>query len=427
MAELERRYGSDAVRWFSTNTATVQADNLAADQLGGTIKAGKVALQLPRGNWRQVSHDIINTYSEKWSGHEGKITLGLSAYGFDVPARDVQKIGITIKKNLKKSGISLRLVPNTDPALSSATSHHNKLGLSPNKVELLIVYSESHGSIVAESTGAQNITALARRDQGRPRRDAFVGMLPPKLALLMVNLAAGVPLTASYSETSSTRVSPAAHFSEKDGGEETPTPRLLDPFCGTGVVLQEAALQGYAVYGTDLSEKMIRYSRDNLNWLEQSHRIKLDWYLHEGDAMTTTWQQPIDLVVSETYLGQPFSAFPSDEKLREVKANVDRIFTTFLMNIGPQLKPGTPLCLAIPAWHTPPSPEDAKRGHHGGIESLPFGPARDKENNPYAKFDDMLSDLGYLRPKYKNIPNNGLYYYRPDQIVARQLLLLVKK
>lgn len=39
------------------------------------------------------------------------------------------------------------------------------------------------------SVGAQNITALAARDQARPHTDAFVGMLPPvKLARIMVNL-----------------------------------------------------------------------------------------------------------------------------------------------------------------------------------------------------------------------------------------------
>src|SRR5690606_4224587 len=101
---------------------------------------------------------------------------------------------------------------------------HNKLGLSPNKVELLVVNGGKNGIIVAESSGTQNITALARRDQGRPKRDAFVGMLPPKLALLMLNLAAG-------------------------GLDPEKSHRVLDPFCGTGVVLQEAALQGYSVYG----------------------------------------------------------------------------------------------------------------------------------------------------------------------------------
>lgn len=402
MAELERRYRPEAVHWFSPVTATIDTPHIAVDQLGGTVKAGKVVSRLPRGDWRQTSQNIIKVYSDNWSDYTGKITLGVSAYGFDISPREVQKIGIIIKKNLKQKGVSLRLVPNSEPALNSATSHHNKLGLSANKVELLIINSEKNGIIVAESVGAQNITALARRDQGRPKRDAFVGMLPPKLAMLMLNLAAG-------EQASSKNL------------------RVLDPFCGTGVVLQEAALRGYNVYGTDLSDKMIDFTRENLAWLERTHHTSISATLHQADATKATWHQPIDLVVSETYLGQPFSAPPSAEKMREVKNNVGRITASFLMNIGPQLKPGTPLCLAIPAWHTPPTPEETKHGQTGSVESLPFGPTRSATGEPYAEFDDMLREMGYYRPKYNNIPNNGLFYFRPDQIVARELLVLIKK
>lgn len=381
VAELESRFGAESTRWFSSCSATIETDYIPIEQLGGTVKAGTITMTLPRGNWKQVSQEIISTYTRAWNSHDGKITLGISVYGFDIPARDVQHIGIVIKKNLKKSGVSLRLIPNNEPALGSAVSHHNKLGLSPNKVELLIVHSESGKTIVAESTGAQNITALARRDQARPKRDAFVGMLPPKLALLMVNLAA------------------EGNFAS---GNTTPPPRLLDAFCGTGVILQEAALLGYHTYGTDLSEKMIDYSRANLEWLAASHRIPVSNDLHAGDAMTTTWQQPIDMVVSETYLGQPFSAPPSPKKLEEVRGNVNHITTSFLKNIRPQLQTGTRLCLAVPAW----------RDATGRITHLPF--------------IRSIEELGFKRVAFQNVQPSDLIYYREDQIVARELLVLIK-
>ncbi len=376
IAELEAVFGSDNVNWFSGDTALIEHEAVDVNRLGGSPKIGKVITHLPRSDWRKVASEVVRLYSDTWKQAEGKITLGISVYGSDaIPPRDVQKVGITIKQNLKKSGVSLRLIPNTAAQLNTATSHHNKLGLSLNKVELFIVRGTDGSYIIAESTGAQNITALARRDQGRPKRDAFVGMLPPKLALTMVNLAAG-SLT-------------------------TTTPRLLDPFCGTGVVLQEATLLGYHVYGTDLSEKMIRYSRDNINWLETSHHIKTDWYLHEGDAMTTSWQSPIDLVVSETYLGQPFSAPPSPKKLEEVRGNVNHITTTFLKNIRSQLTPGTPLCLAVPAW----------RDASGRITHLPF--------------IHSIENLGFKQMAFRNVRTGNLIYYREDQVVARELLVLV--
>jgi tRNA (guanine10-N2)-dimethyltransferase len=40
--------------------------------------------------------------------------------------------------------------------------------------------------------------------------------------------------------------------------------RLLDPFCGTGAVVMEAALSGCSAVGTDISERMIEGARTNL-------------------------------------------------------------------------------------------------------------------------------------------------------------------
>ncbi len=378
IAELERVFPK--VSWYSASTALVDAkQHFDVQKLGGTQKAGRVAFELQKNDWRSVSDAIVRHYSKQWSSYDGKITLGISAHGFAVSGREVQKIGLLLKSALKKSGVSVRLIPNQEAALSSATSHHNKLGLSPNKVELIIVRGKT-SAMVAESIGSQNITALAARDQGRPRRDAFVGMLPPKLAQIMINLALG-----------------------EAGLTGTPKKRLLDPFCGTGVLLQEAALMGHSVYGTDLAEKMIRYSRDNLNWLEETYRLPVDWYLHEGDAMDTKWQQPIDAIASEAYLGQPFSAPPSPAKLTEVRGNCNHIISTFLKNLSSQLAPGTPVVLAVPAWK---SKQDT-------FTHLPL--------------TEKIEDYGFERVAFTTVRQEALLYFRPDQVVARELLVLIKK
>lgn len=375
IAELERVF--PRVSWYSSTTALVDAkQDFDVQRLGGTQKAGKVAFELQNNDWRKVSDAIVRHYSTAWAKAEGKITLGISVYDFSVSPREVQKIGLLLKSRLKKNGVSLRLVPNQEQSLSTATSHHNKLGLSANKVELLIVRGKT-SVMVAESIGTQNITALAARDQGRPRRDAFVGMLPPKLALIMINLALG-----------SIAQQPR---------------RILDPFCGTGVLLQEAALLGNAVYGTDLAEKMIRFSRDNLNWLQDTYKLDIDWYLHEGDAMDTSWQAPIDAVASEAYLGQPFSAPPSNSKLTEVRGNCNHIISAFLKNLSSQIKPGTPVVLAVPAW------KDA----NDTFTRLPLV--------------SKVEDYGFERMELSSVDTARLIYFRPDQVVGRDLLLLVKK
>lgn len=376
IAELERMFGGNNVTPFSSQTATFEATEFDIQDFGGILKAGQVQFEMNNNDWRTVGSKIINFYSEKWSTFEGKITIGISVYDMPVKSRDIQQTGITLKQKLKQNGVSLRLVPNNDPALSTATSHHNKLGLSNNKVELIIVKGFNGKIIVAESTGSQNITSYARRDQERPKRDAFVGMLPPKLAQIMVNLAVG--------------------------NVKNPELTILDPFCGTGVVLQEALLRGYKAYGTDLSDKMIEYSEHNLQWFANRMRMDYDFKLDQGDAMTKQWTGRIDAVACESYLGQPFSAPPSPSKRDEVVKTCNHIITEFLINIRSQIEPGTRLCIAVPAW----------RDNYGNFTHLPL--------------IEAIGKYGYKPHEFHNLKQKNLMYYRDDQVVARELLVITK-
>lgn len=371
IAELERLYAD--VTWFSDESAVIAAPAIDFERLGGSQKVGRVVAELPHGDWRRASQKIVQAYTQAWSSAEGKITLGISAYNFNDSPRDIQKTGIILKSKLKQQGVSLRLIPNTDPALSTATSHHNKLGLSGNKVELIVVRGKSGKIIIAESIGSQNITAYAKRDQERPKRDAFVGMLPPKLAQIILNLANPAP-----------------------GG------RVLDPFCGTGVVLQEAALLGFSVYGTDLADKMISFTQQNLEWLSSTHHVDIQSIVEQGDAMDHTWSKEVGAVACEGYLGQPFSAPPSPTKLTEVRKTCNYIMSEFLKNIGNQIQPGTPLCVAIPAW----------KANDGSFTHLTL--------------IDQLDQLGYEEVRFKTVRQPELLYHREDQVVARELLVLIK-
>ncbi len=374
LAELERVFGD--VSRFSQSTAVISSSKpVSIERLGGTQKAGAVVKELKSTNWSDAVKAIVDHYSQAWSDREGKITLGISAYDFDVSPREVQKVGLILKSKLKQRGVSLRLVPNQESTLSTATSHHNKLGLSDNKVELMVVRGRE-SIIVAESTGAQNITALAARDQGRPKRDAFVGMLPPKLAQIMINLAT------------------------KGIVGDKP---VLDPFCGTGVVLQEALLMGHTAYGTDLAEKMVQFSSVNLKWLVEKYHLPHSWKVDEGDATKMSWEKPLGSVVCETYLGQPFSAPPSPKKLEEVRGNCQHIISQFLKNIHSQLQPGTPLCIAVPAW----------RDSQGNFSRLPLV--------------NQLGTFGYTPVEFKTAHPDELIYFRSDQVVAREILVMIRK
>ncbi len=389
VAELERVFTN--TRWFSSEAALFDSPATPNIQrLGGSQKLGHVITTVKSTSWREIEKEILITYRKKLSSHQGKITLGISAYGFDgsPTIRDIQKTGLTLKGALKKSGISLRLIPNKEIALSTATTHHNKLGLSDNKIELLIIKGTG-STIIAESVGSQNITALAARDQGRPRRDAFVGMLPPKLAQILINLAAGSPETE-----------PQLHKNP---------PVVLDPFCGTGVLLQEAQLLGYPAYGTDLADKMIDYTTENLQWLQDKYRTNGKIQVHQGDAMDTKWDFSSPTVIAaETYLGQPFSAPPSPTKLKEVQGNCNHIIGNFLRNLAEQIPSGTPVVLAVPAWRSK--------------DLSPYG-------NPMFTHVPLIKELekyGFADIALENVEPEQLLYFRPEQVVAREILVLRK-
>lgn len=377
LAELEQVFRADDLKKFGPDTATLTlSEDFDIQRIGGTIKAGKVLKRINATDWSTLGKKIVETCVSTFAHGEGKLTLGISVYGHGVAPRDVQKLGLTIKSKLKPTR-SVRLIPNDGSALSSATSHHNKLGLSENKVEILVVFGKRE-TILAQSVGTQNITALAARDQARPMTDAFVGMLPPKLALMMVNLS-------------------GAYHSGNDATA------ILDPFCGTGVVLQEALLLGFDAIGTDLSEKMVDYSRVNMEWLGGLNRYS--YFIEHGDATEHTWttSRTVAAVVSETYLGQPFSAPPAPDKLQKVVRITNDIISKFLRNLAGQIETGTPLCLAVPAW----------RDEHGNVTYLPL-------------LHD-IEKLGYSWQPLRTTDEKHLLYYRDDQVVARQLLLLKKK
>ena len=422
LAELAAVFGADCVNRISQQFAGVQTSQFDITTLGGTIKCAEVITELPasrtdKASLLAASRFITQHYQAKWAHSPHKITLGLSAYNLAVGARDVQKTGLILKSSLKKSNTSLRLIPNDQPALATATAHNNKLGRSPYKVELLLIKTTGRRLIIAESRGVQNITAYTRRDRHRPKRDAFVGMLPPKLAQIMLNLALSAgPLTGQKSCNNSATGS-ASSLSDKSmvlrtalpdafDLEETAGSRaavtILDPFCGTGTVLQEALLAGYDVIGTDLSQKMVDYTTENLSWLQStftapSRPVGRVIDIHQADATTHHWSNSTRLtaVVCETYLGQPFSAPPAPQKLAEVAGNCNHIITGFLANIRPQLAPNTPLCIAVPAWYDT----------SGQAAHLPL--------------IKNLQKLGYHQ-----LNHTPLIYRRPDQIVARELLVL---
>src|SRR3989344_7958542 len=148
---------------------------------------------------------------------------------------------MTVKKQLRSLGISCRLVTSRDKILSSVVvtknNCHEFLVLGPPP-PLSSPSLKGGGGIkggggsqerLAKTCAVQEFEEYSQRDYGRPGRGLVFGSMPPKLAKIMINLAQ-LPASAT----------------------------ILDPFCGSGTILQEALLLGYQnVIGSDVSTKAV--------------------------------------------------------------------------------------------------------------------------------------------------------------------------
>ncbi len=350
-------------------------------RLGGTMKLA-----------RKIDGPVAK-YLE--TAPEGKITLGVSDYTSGATKRTAWTEAVRLKNHLSYDGRSVRLVASSgkdgsaSAVLSIATALHNGLGsVNPRKFEIIKHVNEYYHTIFIS-----DIDAYTARDRLRPHRDAKNGMLPPKLAQILINLAGNLPANS----------------------------RILDPFCGTGVVLQESLLMGYDAYGSDISPRLVDYAKKNLAWLsknlvtifprtygagteyetaEKPTISETRYVVEEADATDHKWSGKIDAVVFEGYLGSPLSRPPEELKLREEKENCASILKKTLKNLASQIPSATPVIIAAPAWLRPD-------GTYSRLEIL----------------DDSLN-VWYNK---ENTAREALLYHRSGQIVARDIIILRKK
>lgn len=388
LAELESVYGANHIKQIrGAALLDIAAEEINFKQLGGTIKVARILAEVDSTSWNKLSQYLINKIPEHLQHlPAGKFTLGLSVYELKVGVNDINKIGLTIKNIIKQSGRPVRVVPNKALALNSAQVLHNRL---THKGAWELIYIKSgNKTLLAQTMFVQDIEAYGARDHKRPARDARIGMLPPKLAQIIINLAAGLPETQTDKR-----------WDSDDGLGRF---LVLDPFCGTGVILQEALLMGYSVYGTDIDPRLVEYSTKNIQWLVKNNpKIEGKVNIEQADATSYRWSA-FSTVASEVFLGRPLSKFPSDAVLKQIISDANIIIKKFLQNLATQLKENQRLCIAVPAW----------RQSNGSIIKLPL--------------IDHLTDMGYNYLDLKSVRREDLIYYREDQIVARQLLRLKK-
>jgi hypothetical protein len=359
LVELESVMDSAGVELFGRQAALL-AERPVLESLGGIVKLAQV---LYSGPLTPISALPIDTAGLPM--RQSKTPFALSAYGVPITPRELLAAGLHLKKQLRSRG-SVRFVSAARGlAVSAAELRHNQV--VEDGFELLVV-ADGANMIVARTIAVQNIDWYSRRDYERPVRSAKVGMLPPKLAQLLVNT--------------------------------TRATTIADPFCGTGVVLQEARLLGRVADGSDLAPEMVEAVRSNMAWLDQEAAADLpSWTAGVADAREVVLPAGC-AVVSEGYLGPNMTRSPTLEVLAAIRKELLALYVDSLRNWAGQLPTGSEVSICAPAWRI------NKQWHYLGLV-------------------DELGNLGYT-PKSFRVAPTPLLYARDDQVVGRQLLLLRK-
>lgn len=357
------------------------------NMLGGTIKIGLVHKQVPEINndligivMKFLNKDIIKT----------KFNFGFSYYGSN--NFDFKKLGIGLKTELKKRDINSRWVTSHHKQLSSVVVTQNKM-LNPYGQDVVIIQDYNHHYYCGQTLAVQPFKLLSARDYGRPSRDDYSGMLPPKLAKIMLNLAQAIQVKSKPSIT-----------------------YLLDPFCGSGTVLTEAALMGYSnIYGSDKSAVAVNDTKKNLSWLMQKYKIaniqskilKCDVRLISKQMKDST----IDIIVTEPYLG-PSRSHVNKINVAKLANSLEQLYHEAILQFSKVLKINGSVVMVWPVFMI---------NKH---EPFFLNTKNILKNSPLHKADLLL---GFKHKSLTLTDRRTLLYKREGQKVIREIVILTKQ
>jgi tRNA G10 N-methylase Trm11 len=346
------------------------------NRLGGTVKVGDIHDECTLDD---LNAGRIVKMIERLP-REDRIVFGLTVYG-GTPAgkRAMERLPLEIKRELKTRGKSARWVTSeNDQPLSPAAVA--KLNLTTEGYDLAIFVHGTNVSI-GLTTHVQDADAWSLRDYGRPVRDDENGMLPPKLARMMVNLAR-IPEHGT----------------------------LLDPFCGSGTVMMEAALATHAdmIVMSDIEATQVESARRNLNWLierrvlREDDRARIAFATSDAKTIARHVNGKVDAIVTEGYLGPPLKGNETQAKLDKIVDDIASLWRDSLAAFHPLLKPNGRVVCVWPAMKT--SHGTARVDLTQDLSRLGF-----RTVNPLERWDDS---------------NAPLLYHRAGQRIMRRIVVL---
>ena len=304
LAELAAVFSnSGELSLIQTNIAMIETNQEIManiiNKIGGTIKFGLIHDEINSYGANEILNRVANFAKPNSSG--AKFMFGFSNYGKN--KTNIKVLAMKFKKLLKQSDINSRWVISREPTLSSVVVEQNKL--TTNRGVEVIIIQFNKKLLLGKTLAVQPCKELSFRDYGRPARDDRSGMLPPKLAQIMINLSG-----AAQDDVS------------------------LDPFCGSGTIITEAMLMGYKnIIGADISNRAIEDTKTNVAWIEQNFKIKSsNLKLINSDAVQISKHiapNSVDAIITEPYLGPQRGKFDINKTIGELERLYSRSLAEF--------------------------------------------------------------------------------------------------
>jgi tRNA G10 N-methylase Trm11 len=363
---------SAAVETFIVDGTTFGRVELADDtlaqsiftQLGGSLKVSRQV-----GEFHDLTPEQLPTYVEAFLAEFPRPTFAIAEFGRGgLPRLELADL----KQALKKRKISSRFIEGPRDGLSASVLLHQQV------IELTIIVTES-ATFFAQTLAAQDIDDWTRRDRHKPYSDRKKGMLPPKLARMMVNLA-----RAQWQST-------ASHT------EKPFEPLTYDPFCGSGTILFEVAMVDGNAVGSDLDQKAVMGTQNNIRWFQETYETHSVLSVFAADAATVApsqLPQPISMIVTEPFLGKQT---PNPTQLPNIFKGLEKMYLGVFKQWTKLLANQAVITIVFPK-----------------VELL------NEKGRPSATFSlenmiDKLEQLGYTST------SQPFLYRRPDATVQRQI------
>lgn len=295
--------------------------------LGGTVKIGRIIHSLALFSTQEAVESYLTSdvlFSDILNPKDDKVNFGISFYSStEKSSLSISGLIRTLKTHLEAQGFRARFPRHKGPALSSASVTKNKL--LTTGAEILLIQTEKR-LLVGKTVAVQEFEAFSERDYGRPARDMDSGIMPPKIARMMLNVS------------------------------ETPHDQpIIDPFCGSGTMLQEALLLGYTdITGTDNSDKALKDTKKNLLWLRERHSITKPPRILKADVTTlskTFSENTFSAIITEPFMGANLQRRPSPQAIEQTQAELMSLYLSGLKEFIKVLKPGGVIVMILPVFH----------------------------------------------------------------------------